>query len=158
MPWNPVYPIVDGKKKCIACKKIFTIEMFPKQIKCKEGIRPDCKECNNQKNKRYYEKNREKILDKSRKYGKTDYRRKYCRERAKIKLREKRDRESDRYRPTLCECCNENPDVKGIVWDHNHKSGKFRGWLCNRCNRVLGMCKDSIDTFINLIKYLEKYG
>lgn len=158
MPWNPIHPIENGRKICISCQKEFILDMFPKQKKCKEGIRPKCKECCNEKNKVYYEKNREKILEKSRQYGKTEHRRKYCRDLAKIRLKEKRDRESNRPRASICECCYELPDTQGIVWDHNHKTGIFRGWLCNRCNRVLGMCKDSVDTFKNMIKYLEKHG
>jgi hypothetical protein len=26
--------------------------------------------------------------------------------------------------------------------DHDHATGKFRGWLCSRCNGAIGMLKD----------------
>lgn len=158
MPWNPAHPIKNGLKKCIRCKQEFTLEMFPKQKKCKDGIRPDCKKCNNKKNKLYYKKNREKVLEKARNYGKTEYRKKYCRDLAKIKLKKKREEQASRPRSILCECCSGEPGKNGIVWDHDHKTGNFRGWLCNRCNRVLGMCKDSKDVFEKMIYYLIKYG
>lgn len=39
--------------------------------------------------------------------------------------------------------------------DHNHTTGKVRGLLCNRCNRVLGLVNESISTLKAMIKYLE---
>jgi hypothetical protein len=159
MPWIPIFPIKDGKKICVDCKKEFSIEMFPKQSQNKEGIRPDCKECYNKKNKIYYYNNREKVLERARVYGKTEHRKKYCRDRAKIKLKKKREDQATRSRSMICECCFGNAmDTKGIVWDHCHITGKFRGWLCNRCNRVLGMCKDNKEVFEKMIKYLETYA
>lgn len=40
--------------------------------------------------------------------------------------------------------------------DHDHKTGKVRGILCDDCNLSLGKLKDSVDTLKNLIKYLEE--
>jgi len=157
MPWTPLYPIKDGKKICIDCKKEFSIEMFPKQSQNKEGIRPGCKECYNKKNKVYYYYNREKVLERARQYGKTDYRRKYCRDLAKIKLKEKRENSATRPRPEKCEICGKLPTIKGIVWDHDHLTNEFRGWICSRCNTILGMSKDSTEILKNTIKYLEDY-
>lgn len=158
MPWNPIHSIQNGKKKCINCKNELPLDQFSPQKRCKEGIRPNCKSCINKKNKLYYDKNREVILIKTRAYGQTEYRKKYCRDLAKLKLKEKREKNSDRPRPNECEGCNGLPGKQGIVWDHNHNTGKFRGWLCNRCNRVLGMCNDSINILNGLKNYLENYG
>jgi len=41
------------------------------------------------------------------------------------------------------------------VMDHDHATGKFRGLLCNGCNKGLGLFKDSITILNNAIKYLE---
>ncbi len=38
--------------------------------------------------------------------------------------------------------------------DHDHFSGAFRGFLCGRCNRTLGMVGDSKETLIDLLHYL----
>lgn len=43
----------------------------------------------------------------------------------------------------------------GWVMDHNHVTGKYRGYICHSCNRGLGMFKDSIDILKNAINYLE---
>jgi hypothetical protein len=57
-----------------------------------------------------------------------------------------------------CEICGAlgNETKKGIVYDHNHLTGKFRGWICLRCNVALGMVKDNIEILQNLIEYLIK--
>ena len=51
-----------------------------------------------------------------------------------------------------CEVCYSH----GVVdFDHDHKTGKFRGWLCRRCNLVLGMVKDNRHLLGNLALYLD---
>jgi hypothetical protein len=39
--------------------------------------------------------------------------------------------------------------------DHCHSSKKVRGILCNRCNTVLGLCKDDYGLINNLAEYLR---
>ena len=36
-----------------------------------------------------------------------------------------------------CELCGTVPKTRGLQWDHDHKTGKHRGWLCWKCNRAL---------------------
>src|ERR1700742_4590865 len=46
--------------------------------------------------------------------------------------------------PTRCECCNGPPTGRGgLHLDHDHTTGKFRGWLCNKCNAGIGMLGDT---------------
>jgi len=40
--------------------------------------------------------------------------------------------------------------------DHCHTTGKVRGLLCSRCNRLVGLANDSADVARRLIEYLEK--
>ena len=40
--------------------------------------------------------------------------------------------------------------------DHNHNSGKIRGFLCSRCNGALGQFCDNIGLLKKAIRYLEK--
>ncbi len=43
-----------------------------------------------------------------------------------------------------------------LVLDHDHKTGKFRGWICDSCNKMLGMAKDNPDILIAGAKYLSE--
>jgi hypothetical protein len=58
-----------------------------------------------------------------------------------------------RPKPETCEICNSSEFR--IVWDHCHAEGHFRGWICDRCNRVLGIVRDSPSLLRNLASYLE---
>lgn len=50
-----------------------------------------------------------------------------------------------------CEICG----IKGEMHlDHNHATGKFRGWLCGPHNRMLGMAKDNPRILVNAARYL----
>jgi hypothetical protein len=59
-----------------------------------------------------------------------------------------------RPRPERCEVCNGYGNKNGIVLDHNHKTGKFRGWLCSNCNTTLGLLKEDPQRFDLLKAYL----
>lgn len=73
---------------------------------------------------------------------------------------------SQKYRKTLaprpqpedCEVCGAfaGKGKMGIHFDHDHTTGKFRGWLCGRCNVALGMVKDNSETLIALAEYIKK--
>lgn len=53
-----------------------------------------------------------------------------------------------------CHCCGEYDDnlSKSLCVDHCHETGRFRGWLCNSCNKALGLCRDNPRM---LVEYLE---
>lgn len=61
-----------------------------------------------------------------------------------------------RSRPSVCELCSEL-NLR-IVFDHCHSTNKFRGWLCDRCNKTLGMVKDSPDLLEKLAQYLRGHN
>jgi hypothetical protein len=66
------------------------------------------------------------------------------------------EKKAGRQRPLVCEICAE-PEPKGrkLHFDHCHKSGRFRGWLCNRCNKALGMARDDPEILVRMAAYLE---
>lgn len=45
-----------------------------------------------------------------------------------------------RPRASQCESCG---DETKTVFDHNHDTGEFRGWLCSPCNKALGFLRDN---------------
>lgn len=65
----------------------------------------------------------------------------------KLKRQEK---EAGRKKPEQCEVCG---SLGRICFDHDHNTGSFRGWICARCNIVLGLVKDNKE----LLKSLERY-
>jgi hypothetical protein len=53
-----------------------------------------------------------------------------------------------------CEICGAR--AKKIHFDHDHSTGKHRGWLCYKCNAALGLADDSIPILQSMISYLER--
>lgn len=66
--------------------------------------------------------------------------------------------EPTRPQPTHCELDGRLLEPGKIHLDHDHITGAFRGWLCNRCNLALGHFEDSISGLEKGIVYLRKYG
>ena len=61
-----------------------------------------------------------------------------------------------RPRPLLCECCGKAESTyKRLVLDHDHKTGKFRGWLCTSCNLGIGRLVDDLYSVRRALTYLE---
>jgi hypothetical protein len=77
----------------------------------------------------------------------------------KGRLQAKQEILMGRPRPFLCEICGEGGygRTPSIVFDHCHKTGKPRGWLCDRCNKTLGLVKDSASLLSKMLKYLEEH-
>lgn len=54
----------------------------------------------------------------------------------------------------VCDCCGEVP-IKWVL-DHNHKTKKFRGWICEPCNLGLGKFGDSLIKMKKAVEYLKR--
>ena len=85
------------------------------------------------------------------------------RERKKKYSRERQQQiiEAGRPVPSVCEVCGKPPtggapNRKTLHFDHDHKTGKFRGWICFNCNAALGHVKDEMEVLRALIGYLER--
>lgn len=111
--------------------------------------------------RRWYQKNRKKILEKA----KTPEERAKNRERAR-RLRQRRpsvyqdykvalqEAEAGRPKTDYCEICGRT-DLR-IHFDHCHQRNIFRGWLCSNCNTVLGLVREDANCLRQLIAYLER--
>jgi len=108
--------------------------------------------------RRYREKNREKIQEAHRGYVRGEggnYTEVLHRKLAKRKA----DLETiaGRPRPDVCEICGGPPDPKrGMHYDHCHRTGRFRGWLCRKCNLMLGNAEDDPARLRAGAAYLER--
>lgn len=51
----------------------------------------------------------------------------------------------------LCELCHKR---EAICLDHDHQTGKFRGWLCHNCNRALAVLGDNEAGLLKCLNYL----
>jgi len=72
--------------------------------------------------------------------------------RSKARTQEKN---AGRPKPGKCECCGARAP---LVFDHDHKTGNFRGWLCHPCNLALGHVNDSPQRLRQLAQYLEAHA
>jgi len=108
--------------------------------------------------RRYRERNRDKLREAHASYvraGNNGYRASVERTMAKRAI----DLETmaGRPRPEVCDACGGPPDPKrGMHFDHCHKHGHFRGWLCRECNLALGNVRDDPARLLKLVAYLKR--
>lgn len=46
--------------------------------------------------------------------------------------------------------------VKRLAVDHDHKTGRIRGLLCERCNQGIGKLREDVGILLKAIEYLSK--
>lgn len=121
-------------KICSGCGKRKLQEEFSLNITSSDGLCNWCKECNNKKNQQYT-------------YGITE---------AQYELMLKSQN-------GVCAICgrsetskHQNGKIKRLSVDHNHKTYKIRGLLCQCCNAAIGMAKDDPKVLRKAAEYLEK--
>jgi hypothetical protein len=134
-----------GKKQCQFCKKTLTLEQFFKNKKTRDGFGSYCKNCKQQKNNKSWTKNRYKHLE--------ERKNNHLLKTYNISLKDYKEMLNNQY--GLCAICF-SKDKRKLAVDHNHKTGKIRGLLCQRCNQGIGMFQDNYELLINAIKYIKK--
>jgi hypothetical protein len=119
----------------------------------KTYVNNHCKKCNNEKSKEWYAKNKDVKLASSLKWH---YKDKYG-----ITMEQRQELfDKQLGKCAICSCeihLDGTLDAKRAVIDHNHKTGKVRGMLCNLCNQGIGRFKDNTKLIQNAINYLEKH-
>ena len=132
-------------KVCSICKVSKAYAEYQARHERKIGIKPACKDCDNNKSKkRYYEDKSNGLL------------------KDKLWRRENINMTSaiyeEKYRAVngCCEICNKQFPV--LCVDHKHTTSELRGLLCTGCNLAIANFKDSKENMMSAIKYIEKYG
>jgi hypothetical protein len=54
--------------------------------------------------------------------------------------------------PKRCELCQQ---IRKLRFDHDHRTGKFRGWICHTCNVGLGQLGDTVQGLQKGVAYLK---
>ncbi len=52
--------------------------------------------------------------------------------------------------PHACKGCEKWLEKEDMVLHHNHKTGEFITYICDRCNLAMGHADDNPDTILNL--------
>ena len=113
-------------KICKTCKKEQSKEEYYKHQHTKDRLQTECKQC-------YYMRKRKHSY--KRMYGIT------------IEEYDKCMETSD-----SCQICG---STDKLVYDHDHDTMKFRGVLCNKCNRGIGILGDTIEDIAKVLDYLN---
>lgn len=141
-------------------------ELDKKYIMIREGKYLRCKLCVFERNNRWRKNHPNKVKEIKRntylrhigKYSREAILRKY-----KNITREEYEKLLE-YHNNKCGICNreetriarKDGTASPLSIDHDHKTGKIRGLLCNQCNRALGFFEDSISSLTNAIDYLKR--
>src|SRR5437868_1887298 len=128
-------PAYDKPTKiCTRCRKDLPVDEYFRD-KRTGNPRPRCKNCVNEENKFWHERNRER----SRAAARANNRKRHPLKRFGLE-RAEYERLLAGFGST-CGICS-NPETqrhkKTLSLDHCHKTGVIRGALCSRCNTLLG--------------------
>ena len=169
-----------GQKTCTKCKKELPKETFGISARNKDGLNINCKPCMRQyrnlpDGKVWQRKSNQKHLLKLKTDPEyKDYYKKYHKKYQatdKYKLASKKAALKRYYGITLdehnkllisqnsnCAICSKNQSTlrRGLVVDHDHKTGKVRGLLCDACNHGIGNFQDNQANLTSAIGYLKK--
>lgn len=129
-------------KICKKCKKEFSFSEFYKDSANEDGHKIYCKTCAND----YYKEWRNSKLEEVRRKDRINH---YIR---KYNLEKNVAEALVDNRTGICVICK-TEDL--LVVDHNHVTGKVRGFICSSCNSALGYSRENIEILQNLIEYLK---
>ena len=127
----------ENKKRCGRCFEIKEVDKFSKDKYMPNGLSSVCKSCTS-------EYGYEARLNPETKIG-------------IMMSRYKTDRDSvvKFTNISACEICGCKFGDRDKCFDHDHKTGLFRGALCTKCNWGIGHFMDNIEIMKSAIIYLE---
>lgn len=158
-------------KVCASCNKKKNITDFNKRgigSKGQQLYRSYCKECHyldrlgrlsKEERDLYKKSKKEKSLER-RKLSK--YSRDYKMKQKNTILKTKYGIDYDDYQKLLksqngvCYICGCTSD-KALCVDHDHRTGKVRKLLCDRCNKTIGLVREDQTILENMKNYIEEH-
>lgn len=139
-------------KQCQMCNITKLIDNFSPSKQTKDGLFSYCKPCKYQANKKSDSKrlseNRIKFLEQRKNWHlKTTY---------GITLEHYKELLAKQNgKCAICKMPEADELYRRLAVDHCHDTLKVRGLLCHRCNRGIGMFKNSVDNLRSAIVYLS---
>lgn len=132
-------------KGCPVCKEEKSLSEFYWRRNRKNQHQSECKDCNRIRRRKWW------TSEKGRRSS------------ANTRLKQRFGVTIEEYEEMLeaagnkCEICEVTRSTGGkrLGIDHDHKTGKFRGILCDSCNLGIGNFKDNISILKKAIKYLR---
>ena len=151
-------------KRCRGCGEVKPLDQFWKN-------RSQCKACEKPKQKKAYEKNRQREIDRAKAWRRANPERTLETQRKhREENRERIALEHFAYRFGLtkeeavkvlakkggpCPICKVR---EALEYDHDHATGVNRGWLCGSCNRGLGLFGDDVSRLKAAVRWVQKGG
>lgn len=142
--------IIVKIKKCSRCKTDYpaTKDFFYGNSGTSDGLASNCKICSGKATRRWANSNPDKVREYARR---SNLKKKGINKEIYEKMAIQQE-----WKCLICGI-TERECKKKLSVDHNHKTGKVRGLICNRCNLALGNTKDNPLILIKCAKYLLSY-
>lgn len=155
------------KKRCSRCRKSKSLDKFHNRSRSADGKTAHCKECHKEDCQKWRRNNPDKARS-SRRKSTLKWIAKQGGNRA-VHLRSKFGISQSEYdsmatlQGHVCKICQQpetkiarNGKLQPLSVDHDHQTGRVRGLLCCRCNRMLGFSQDSVSLLLAAVEYLRK--
>ena len=138
-------------KKCSRCGKVKELTEFSPQKKGKHGRHNQCRVCSRKSNREYYRRHPTK--SKTKRDARFD---------KIVRFPLIGDMDKEKFSEfittyTGCEICGEKCETRSrLSIDHDHKTNQVRGFICLRCNMLLGYARDDVRILLKAVEYLKR--
>ena len=138
-------------QQCNRCKRFLPKKRFGRKTISPLRYSLQCKDCCNKYNREvWYPKNRQKQIEANRRYRKNNPNKVLA---GRYGVEEKEVIDLITRAHGRCEICGKSAKLS---LDHDHKTQKIRGFLCNNCNKGIGFFIDDKKLLQKTIDYLSK--
>ena len=131
-------------RECQKCSMAKPVSEF--YTNGKKGLHSWCKNCEKERRKKYYHRNKEK---------EKNAHREWCLKNTYNLTLEQYDEMFEKQNGVCAICGNINKDGRRLYVDHDHKTERVRGLLCHKCNSLLGYVNDEINLLLKIIEYIN---